>query len=109
MGIEDFRVTAFPNCCTAKIVYNFGGTYTSGLNINITDEKKMEKFINDEMYWQPNGTLMVAITNSDQTLANKVLRKMGFFSTKWMEKEQHPETKMRLWWKQVDKRKVKNG
>ncbi|GAG73066.1 unnamed protein product, partial [marine sediment metagenome] len=40
-------------------------------------------------------------TNSTQRVANKVLKELGFFHSKWMYKAQHRSTKLRVWWKQA--------
>jgi len=91
----------FPNCCTARIVYDFGGTRLSGMDTEPTNENVLKRQIKDEMRWSSRGRLFVAITNSDQKTAAKVLRELGFSHSKWLSKAQHSETKMRLWWKQA--------
>ncbi len=96
------KTASFPNCCTATVLYDFGGTHISGLDRQPTNENDLRTWIQERMrYATGSGRLYTAITNSDQKVAAKVLRGLGFSCTKWMSKQQHSETKMRLWWKQA--------
>ena len=96
------KTKEFPLCCTAKVICDFGGTRTSEGDWGATDEKKLRREIKDQLRWQSKGTVLVAITNSTQKVASKVLRELGFFHSKWMSKSQHRSTKIRLWWKQAE-------
>jgi hypothetical protein len=91
----------FPNCCTAKILSDFGGTPTTGGQRRAASEDEMTAWVKQRMQYVGRGQVFVVITNSDQDIANRVLRQLGFSSSKWMRKAQHPQTKMRLWWKQA--------
>ena len=95
------QIKAFPLCCTAKIICDFGGTRTSEGNQGATNEKKLKFDIQSKLDWYPKGTVLVATTNSTQRVANRVLKELGFFHSKWMYKSQHRSTKLRVWWKQA--------
>lgn len=92
----------FPMCCTAKVVCDFGGTRTSAGNQGPTDEDELRKWLRNKIRYKSKGTVLVAMTNSTQKVANKVLRELGFSHSKWMSKSQHRSTKLRLWWKQAE-------
>jgi hypothetical protein len=92
---------AFPNCCTAKILSDFGGTNLSAGNQAPTSEDGMRAWVQQRMQYVSRGHVFVVITNSAQDVANRVLRELGFSHSKWMSKAQHSESKMRLWWKQA--------
>lgn len=94
---------SFPMCCTATIIYDFGQTRLSAGRTAPRSEDSIRSFIQERMggYATGSGRLFVAITNSDQKTAAKVLRELGFSHSKWMSKIQHSRTKMRLWWKQA--------
>ena len=91
----------FPNCCTARILSDFGGTNLSAGDRAPTDEDELKTWIHHRMQYTSRGHMFVVITNSKQNVANRVLRELGFSHSKWMSKAQHSESKMRLWWKQA--------
>ena len=91
----------FPNCCTARILSDFGGTRLSAGDREPTNEDEMRAWVQQRMSYAARGQVFVIITNSAQDIANKVLRELGFSHSKWMSKAQHRETKMRVWWKQA--------
>jgi len=91
----------FPNCCTARILSDFGGTPVTGGQRRAASEDEVMVWIQRRMNAVGRGQVFVIMTNSDQDTANKVLRQLGFSHSKWMKKTQHPQTKMRLWWKQA--------
>jgi len=92
---------SFPNCCTARILSDLGGTSLSAGRRAPIDEDEIKAWIQQRMQYISRGHVFVVITNSEQDAANKVLRELGFSHSKWMSKAQHRETKMRLWWKQA--------
>lgn len=91
----------FPNCCTARILSDFGGTPVTGGQRVAASEDEVMMWIQQRMNAVGRGQVFIVMTNSDQDVANKVLRQLGFSHSKWMKKAQHPQTRMRLWWKQA--------
>ena len=90
----------FPACCTAIIINNFGeSAVAEGGNKKYTEEQ-IEKYIKEtvDLHRQFGKALAVVTTNSEQTVANKVLRKLKFKHSKWVSKKQHAETKVRIWY-----------
>lgn len=95
----------FPNCCTGTVAFNFGETDVNGCGnhdvkelglkqqlINILDENKEDGY-----------AFVICTTNSQQPTANKLLKSMGFSHSTWMSKDEHPETKVRIWWMPLEK------
>jgi hypothetical protein len=93
------KLEQFPFCCTASIVYDFGGTQVSE-HIHNKSKGAIETYLRSVLKYK-EGHLYLAITNSQQKAANSVLKKLGFKHSKWMSKRAHPETKIRLWWRQA--------
>ena len=95
------RQTRFPNCCTAEILFNFGETKTNGCDIGGSEvcEESLEKLLRERINWAGvTGNMLVAITNNQQKTMSKLFRKHGFRSSKWAAKQNHPETKIKLWY-----------
>jgi hypothetical protein len=101
------RITDFPNCCTAKIVYDFGETAVSGMYKGARTKKEVRKYLKEELLWSRGVACVVVITNSSQKNTNAVLRELGFCHSPWMEKKPHSNTKIRLWWKPPTENKKK--
>lgn len=96
------QLTSFAGCCTAKIITGLGGTATAehGRGLNITDRHMKELLREKVDYCRRMGYAVVTITtNNQQEQANRVLEEEGWEGSTWMSKTQHPETKLRLWWK----------
>jgi len=87
----------FPGCCNAEIIFNFGGTEVTE-NDKATISKDSIKAYIERQY--TSGRCLVATTNTDQKEANEALKELGFKHSKWMRKNLHPETKIRLWWRE---------
>jgi len=103
------KTRAFPNCCTADIVYDLGGTPLSGEYIEDRPEEEIKKYLEDKIRHVKGYKCIVIMTNSQQTIANRILRELKFKASSWMKKTTHPESKIRLWWKEpIDKKKVNN-
>lgn len=97
----------FPHCCTAKIITDFGeSVFAEGGSRNVTYDE-IKNYIEDQLksYYNANLAMFVATTNSEQVTANKVLLDLKFKHSVWMKKRQHPGTKVRLWWKQINHNK----
>lgn len=99
-----------PYCCTGELIVDFGETDVSeggNKKITVTDCKKyikdrLESFVND------NKAFIMVITNSEQKAACKALSNLGFSKSPWMSKNQHQETKVRIWWKHIQKHRNEN-
>jgi len=94
------EIDDFPNCCTANIIYDLGGTTLSGLDSTATREGKLRTWLADVIKNTRGQKLLVIVTNDSQKVANKVLRELGFRASRWMKKRQHPTSLIRLWWKE---------
>jgi hypothetical protein len=94
------QIKEFPACCVMSIAINFGGTDTSAWQV-AKSEDKIRSFLEREIEYEirRGNAALVATTNNNQKIANKVLHELGFAHSKWMSKHHHPETKVRLWWK----------
>ncbi len=87
--------------CTVEIITGFGEESTAYPSIKPTG-KWTEAFLREsivrELEKHSLKAMVVAYTTQNQELANKVLKELGFQHTRWCSKEQHPETKLRMWW-----------
>ena len=97
----------FPFCCTAKIFAEFGQTVVTAGDMAPKTAEAIEEYIKKQMARMPTMAFFTAVTNSDQKAAIVALRRLGFMSSRWIEKKHHPETKVKLWWKPVIERKIK--
>lgn len=97
----------FPNCCTGAVAVNFGQTRTNGMDCigSLPDYADIKDELSDMLddYKYDGFAFVSATTNNEQKIDNKVLKDLGFEYSAWMSKKAHPETKVRLWWKQLDK------
>lgn len=94
----------YPNCCTAKVLVGFGQTDTADYEIrpagNEMSVEVIKSRLGDRLNTCKNSgyAMLTCITNDQQVNANKALEECGFESSDWMEKDAHPETKVKLWW-----------
>lgn len=101
------NISGIDSCCTARILSGFGRA-AAAMNPEEYDAAKRfpntkEALLNELLSAKRTGNaVVIAFTNNKQHEGNKLLREVGFKRTKWMSKEQHPETKLRLWWFQLD-------
>lgn len=77
------QLVHFPGCCTAQVLVGFGQSDTAALGYRPHREYTEETFYNEakrllEQAGRHNYATVIAITNSDQTTAMKVLPKLGF-------------------------------
>ena len=93
------KLVQFPGCCTAFIGHNFGGTPLAAGKKSVTAKTEIRQWLKLRINTHGSGCLVV-MTNSQQTAANSVLLELGFKHSAWMSKQQHPESKIRLWWKE---------
>lgn len=94
----------FPHCCTASILVDFGESEVAEGGAKIYSVKEIEGYIVAQLnsYYNAHMAAVVVTTNSEQTRANAALRNLKFEHSTWMSKKQHRETKVRLWWKQIE-------
>ena len=95
----------FPHCCTVEIIYDFGeselaegGDYPQDEDILFTHIENAIRRHSGNGRFNPGKATLLAITNNDQKITNKVLRKFGFKHSTWLSKDAHPESKIRIWW-----------
>ena len=94
------RLSEFPGCCTAFVAHDLGGTHLSeGKQGNIA-KAKIKAWLRATRKDLDGTACLVVMTNDDQQAANSVLLELEFKHSAWMSKEQHPESKIRLWWKE---------
>ncbi len=96
------NIVDFPFCCTAHILTDFGESAVAEGGNKQIKEKDLIKYIKDQALKYDEHAVLTAITNSQQKTANKALRKLGFNRSKWMNKKQHSNTKIRLWYKHIN-------
>ncbi len=94
------KIESFPSCCTARVLVDFGESEVADWGDHEVTTATMKSSIKRQIEsWRSYGIAMLtATTNNEQPTANKVLRDLGFKHSKWMSKDIHPETKVRLWW-----------
>ena len=101
------KTQGFINCCTAKVVYDFGtheGNFYNNWNNCGGANKAYTPTVQEiKTYLINQGNLRttVCITNNTQKNANKALQELGFQHSKWMRGRLH-DTKIRLWWKEAN-------
>jgi len=99
------NIQAFPHCCTATILTGFGESRVADSFYNVKPTKSQIKdFIKREIDRSiHSGDAMITVaTNNEQKTVNAVLRELGFKYSKWLSKTTHPETKVRLWWYEIN-------
>jgi hypothetical protein len=98
------KIKEFPFCCTGKLFMHFGesdvaeGYYDAPLLTIKQYIKKIKEYINDNS----NLAFICCTTNSEQKTINKALRKLNFSHSKWFKKKQHNNTKVRIWYKELN-------
>lgn len=95
------RCKEFPHCCTAHVIVDFGESIIAeGGNHPITKDV-IKAYIKMKARIYDHHAFLTATTNNEQKTANKALAELGFKHSKWMIKEQHPQTKVRLWFAHI--------
>jgi hypothetical protein len=100
------NIETVDSCCTARILSGFGKA-TAAMDpedygdddIPMTKEALLNEMLDNK---RKGFAVVMGFTNNKQHAGNKLLREVGFKRTKWMSKTQHPETKLRMWWFQLD-------
>ena len=101
----ELAMRGFPDCCTARVVVGFGETGTASVNTGrqTTEIELNTQLDAKEKYAKSIGNAVVIITlNSDQKTGDKVLRSRGYKHSKWMSKTQHPQQKLRVYYKALN-------
>lgn len=107
--MEEFRMIRFPHCCVAKLLIGFGETDVTDIadgaeyNPDVLQEEILKRVRKAR---EEGNAVLIATTNDEQEIANEVLEETGFYSSEWMEKDKHPETKVKLWWKALKQENV---
>jgi len=94
------KLVEFLGCCTALICHDFGGTPLASGKKSKVAKAKIKQWLKEQNRHTLGRRCLVIITNNQQTAANSVLLELGFKHSAWMSKTQHPESKIRLWWKE---------
>ena len=90
----------FPMCCTALNIYGFGESATSPTS---DGSSLTEGWLTDTLENAAEGGfgIVIAMTTDEQDEANKLFEKHKFQTSGWISKPRHPETRIKLWWKDV--------
>lgn len=92
------HINDVPNCCTAKLIYGFGGSGT--VNHDRMEPKettaKQLKDLMEQATRDGNGILTAYVTTR-QTQAIEILESMGWTLSSESEKGRHTETKLRCY------------
>ena len=94
------KLSEFPGCCTAFVAHDLGGTHLSAGKKGKISKTKIKAWLEAQRKELNGEACIVIITNNDQKAANSALKELGFKHSTWMSKKQHPESKIRLWWKE---------
>ena len=89
-----------PFCCSIRLFGQLGGTANcDAIAANHSAEEITEWLHHNMQYEKELGMCACMVsTNDEQTVANGVLKDMGFSHTPWMVSHIHG-TKVRMWWK----------
>ena len=93
----------FPGCCTAEILNGFDKIATMQWNLRTNIPTKEEVFEQCLKSRQAGQGILIAILTNTQKEGLKVLKECGFTRTRAISKTHHPETKLILLWKALDK------
>jgi hypothetical protein len=94
----------YPGCCTARIISGFGGTMTAEINRLATPSYDLlhKEISYQQRYLKGAGFAVVSATlNSDQKVADKVLRDLGWKYSRWITKRNHSDKKLRIYYKDL--------
>jgi hypothetical protein len=97
------ELIGFTGCCTAQVIAGFGQTVNGDWEFRpdevlSTSQIKAGLGILLNRARRSGQAVVTVTTNDKQVNANKALNEVGFESSIWMSKTQHPETRLRLWW-----------
>jgi adenylate cyclase class IV len=105
---EDMRVyfeiatAEVHGCCAARNLFSFPED-AEGMSDSELEELELD--LKGEILDQRHYRCIIIFTNDYQEQTNKILRKLGFKHTRWMDKPDHEEdTRIRLWWWEPDRR-----
>jgi hypothetical protein len=99
------QIIPFINCCSAQIIYDFGGTDAAIMGSGRpTDKASLKTSIKKAIDNYPQG-ILIAITNSQQKIAMESLEEMGFHHTEKISKQIHEDTQLIIWYRSCMPRK----
>lgn len=102
-----------PGCCSAFILHGFGEieyynyTPNTWMSTHIkpkvnqywfNDKEELKTNIRRQIKYNNNKAICVVFTNSAMKLVNEVLEEMGFHKTRAYKGENHPLSRVRMWW-----------
>lgn len=101
----------FPSCCTAGILIGMGRSSVgdgasqlhspTGLDSDLEVAQELKRKMCAER--DHHHALLTAVVNSHQKQVLRVALKMGWKASKWMSKEQHSDTKVKIiYWAVMD-------
>lgn len=96
-------IEGFPLCCTARVVCDFGQEENSDGRHRLISKETLIEDLKEQIdqYKRYGMATLVATITSDQKEAKKALKECGFKYSKWMKKKNHPETRLRVYWKEL--------
>jgi hypothetical protein len=97
-GLEENEVEG---CCAAINVSDFPEPYGDEDEDALMDKdelKKLEKDLKEIITENRKRRLIQIFTNNHQKQTNKILLKLKFKHTAWLDKPKHGRSKIRMWW-----------
>lgn len=96
---EGFDEGELPSCCASIFLSRFPDPYEGDFPLNDEELERLERDLKSTLNNHYKERVVMLITNNAQKQTNRILRKLGFKHTLWMEKEYHKDsTKIRIWW-----------
>ena len=99
-------VVAMPNCCTMRVLTGFGQSAHGGLHSRDAEYTQPELVIEIREKCEEERlrgmAVLTATTSDDQEVAIASLREAGFAHSRWAEKTNHPDTRVRIWYKRLN-------
>lgn len=94
------RIGDYPNCCTSKVLYAFGGSNAAmyGRENTQTKEQMAAEVKEKMLFSQRQGYgILSAMLTTEQTQAAEVLAGLGWQKAIESNKKNHSDTKLQLW------------
>lgn len=94
------RTGDYPNCCTSKVLYAFGGSNAAmyGRDNDQTKEQMAAEVKEKMLFFQRQGYgIITAMLTTQQTKAAEVLAGLGWQKSIESNKKNHSDTKLQLW------------
>lgn len=98
----NMKISEMIGCCTVRILHGFPNSNShwlrnpqpktvEGLTVELKEYARRQRRSFE------SSAFIIATTNSNQRLAAKFLRSLGFKPTRGASKKDHPETTVRIW------------